>query len=81
VAVQDEAALIGRLLDWTSRRLAQMPDTALKRELRLVVDRYRRALADWMKQPPTPVQRTVLLDCVKALHDRVASRSTKDASS
>lgn len=71
----EDAVTIERLLDETSRRLAHTPETPLRRELSLVLERYRRTLRDWPTQPPTPLQREILIDCVKALHHRVASRS------
>jgi hypothetical protein len=75
--VARDAATIGALLERTARRLAHMPDTPLRRELHVVVERYRRALVDWANDMPTPVQRVILLDCARALHDRVVSRSKR----
>ena len=75
VSVVEDASIIERLLDDTSRRLAETPPTPLRRELYLVVERYRRALREWATLPPTRLQRDILIDCVKALHQRVASRS------
>jgi hypothetical protein len=73
--IRDDAARIELLLDQTSERLFRMTETPLRRELTLVVERYRRALGEWEGHALTPVQRVILLDCVKALHDRVVSRS------
>jgi hypothetical protein len=70
-----DTAAIERMLDETSDRLARTPETPLRWEVYSVVERYRRALAEWTTQPPTRLQRVILFDCVKALHHRVASRS------
>lgn len=77
-AIPADAARIALLLDRTSERLLRMTETPLRRELSLVVERYRRALREWTGQKPTPVQQVILFDCVKALHDRVVLRSTRD---
>jgi hypothetical protein len=74
----DDAANIARLLDRTAERLLRMTETPLRRELSQVAERYRRALGEWENQTLTPVQRVILFDCVKALHDRVVSRSIRD---
>ena len=71
----EDASVIERLLDDASERLAQTPETPLRRELYLVVERYRHALREWRTQPPTHLQQIILVDCVKALQHRVASRS------
>jgi hypothetical protein len=76
--IQEDAATIEWLLDQAWQRLSRMPEAPLCRELRLVVDRYRRAVREWTAQPPTQVQRAILLDCVKALHGRVVSRSSRE---
>jgi hypothetical protein len=73
-----DAGRIENLLDQTSERLLRMTETPLRRELSLVVERYRRALREWGGQRPTPVQQIILFDCVKALHDRVVLRSRRD---
>jgi hypothetical protein len=77
---EDDAASIEWLLDEASRHLSHMPDAPLCRELRLVVYRYRRAVREWTGQSPTEVQRAILLDCVRALHGRVVSRSSRNRS-
>ena len=75
----EDASVIDRLLDETAALLAQTPEAPLRRELYLVVERYRRALGEWSTQAPTQLQRNILLDCVKALSLRVASRSYRKA--
>jgi hypothetical protein len=71
----EDALAIEQLLNETSAWLAQTAETPLRRELTLLVERYRRALREWPTQPPTQLQRDILIDCVKSLHRRVASRS------
>jgi hypothetical protein len=75
VSAVEDASTIERLLDDTSKLLAETPDTPLRRELCLVVERYRYTLGAWSNLPPTRLQRVILIDCVRALHQRVASRS------
>jgi hypothetical protein len=79
-SIREEALAIERLLDQSSERLSRMTATPLSRELNLVIERYRCAVREWPVQIPTPVQRFVLLDCVKALHDRVVLRSARESS-
>ena len=77
-SIREEARAIELLLERTSERLSRMTATPLSRELGLVVERYRHAVGEWAAQPPTLVQRIILLDCVKGLHDRVVTRSARE---
>jgi hypothetical protein len=76
-SIHEDALHIERLLDQTGQCLSRMTQAPLRRELTLVVERYRHSVGEWAARAPTWVQRIILLDCVKALHDRVVSRTTR----
>jgi hypothetical protein len=77
-SIREEAMAIELLLERTSERLSRMTASPLSRELGLVVERYRHSVGEWAVQPPTLVQRIILLDCVRGLHDRVVTRSARE---
>jgi hypothetical protein len=73
----EDAAEVLRRLDEAALWLARVPAGPLQRELKLTVERYRRAIREWARSGPAPVRGRMLAQGVRVLRSAIA-RSVAD---
>jgi hypothetical protein len=73
----EDPAEVLRQLDEATLWLARIPAGPLQSELKLTVQRYRRAIQEWARSGPAPVRGRMLAQGVRVLRSAIA-RSVAD---
>ena len=76
-ASTEDAAELLRQLDEAALWLGRIPAGPLRRELKLTMERYRRAVQEWARCGPAPVRGPMLVQGVRVLRSAIA-RSVAD---